>query len=149
MNFVAPSLPTLGQLPDVPVMDRETLDQLKEIDDGGLGLTKEMFDIFQDDTPPRLAAIAEGIESKDLAKIRDVAHALKGSCGSIGALHVQALSAMLEAHGRGLAVEAPLAELMDRLRGAYDEFRAALQGHIDSGHTASDHIDSGHIDSDQ
>jgi len=130
MTSIQPNLVPLDKLNDNPVLDQETLEQLRDADDGELGLAREMFDIFKADSPPRISAIKEAIEANDLVKLREISHAMKGSCGTIGATRVSAIAAMLEAYGRSYETEAPPAELLDRLQNAFDEACAALESFI-------------------
>jgi HPt (histidine-containing phosphotransfer) domain-containing protein len=123
----------LGDVPALCVLEQETLDQLREVDDGELGLAEDMLGIFEADTPPRLAALDDAIASNNLTKITEVAHAFKGACGTIGAMRTRAIAALLEAHGRGMDVDATPAELQSKLKEAFEEARAALAAYIANG----------------
>ncbi|MCL1894395.1 MAG: Hpt domain-containing protein [Holophagaceae bacterium] len=125
--FLIPSIENLG---DLPVLDQETLDQLIEIDCGELGLTIEMVELFTTDQPKRFVALKSAIESNDLTKIMEISHAIKGSAGTIGAMRLRALAAMLEAYGRGYEVEVPPSQLYEQLLSAYSCVSHALDAHI-------------------
>ncbi|MDR1841272.1 MAG: Hpt domain-containing protein [Holophagales bacterium] len=131
MTSTQPNIVPLDELNNIPVLDIETLEQLKDVDDGRLELAREMFGIFKADTPPRLSAIKAAIEANDFVKLREVSHALKGSCGTIGAARVRIISAVLEAYGRGCKIEAPPDEIFKCLQNASDEACRALESFID------------------
>jgi CheY-like chemotaxis protein/GAF domain-containing protein/HPt (histidine-containing phosphotransfer) domain-containing protein len=71
-------------------------------EDGVLGL---LFGIFLRDTRPRLRALREAVDAANPEALRLTAHALKGSCGALGAHAIAALCADVEALGRAGAVE--------------------------------------------
>ena len=125
-----PNLVPFHEIPNFPILDEETLAQLQEVDDGGMELTKEMFAIFLADTPPRLSAIKTGVDSIDTKALREVAHALKGACGTIGAVRVQHISALLEAYGRGIDVESSPSELLTGLAEAFSEAQDAFKKYL-------------------
>jgi len=125
-----PKFTPLGEIGNMPVLDKDALALIKAVDDGGLGLTKDMFYIFRADTPPRLSAIGEAIEANDIAKIREVSHAMKGSCGIIGALRLKAISELLEAHCKGFDIETSPSELLERMKEAFVEASAAMEDYI-------------------
>ncbi|MGV3775002.1 MAG: Hpt domain-containing protein, partial [Verrucomicrobiales bacterium] len=49
----------------------------------------EFIDLFLQDTPDRLALIKSAHREKDWVELERGAHALKGSCGNIGALKME------------------------------------------------------------
>ncbi|MDR0498607.1 MAG: Hpt domain-containing protein [Holophagales bacterium] len=123
---------SIDELPNVPVLDQPTLDQIKNIDDEELGLIRELFGIFETDMPARLSALKIAIESNNMTKIRELSHAMKGSCGTIGAMRLRAISAMIENHTRENQAEvATLDELFNRLQNAFGEAHEALRKYIE------------------
>jgi HPt (histidine-containing phosphotransfer) domain-containing protein len=120
----------LENLSSVPVLDQEALEQFRKIDGGGLGLTKEMFEIFETDMPPRLSALNEAIESNALSRVAELSHAIKGSCGTIGAMRVRYISAWIEAYGRGYEVEAAPSRLFEQLQDECNEVFKAFGKYI-------------------
>jgi HPt (histidine-containing phosphotransfer) domain-containing protein len=123
----------LGELQTIPVLDRATLDLLREIDDGGLTLTAEMFEMFSADQPPRISALHSAIKSGDMARITELSHTIKGSAGTMGATRVRAVAASLEAYGKTGEIETPPMEALDLLKKAYQEAYTALDEHIKRG----------------
>jgi HPt (histidine-containing phosphotransfer) domain-containing protein len=132
MTSAPPLIASLNELSDVPVLDQPTLDQLKDLDDGGLGLTIEMFEIFSADQPPRLSGIQQALEAKDMTRVTEISHTIKGSAGTIGAPRLRAIAALLEAHARGHQSGASPYELFSHLVNTYHEVHDALKKYIES-----------------
>lgn len=117
-------------MPSREVLDPDTMQQLLDLDDGGLGLIREMYELFRDDTPPRIALLEEAIRRDDREQIGDTAHAVKGAASTMGAPRVRAVAQALEAGGRtGKFPEAP-AELVEKLKAAFAEALAGLEAFI-------------------
>ncbi len=110
-------------------LDRGVLAGLREL--GDQELLKELAELFLGDAPARLEALRGAIEGGDAASVERVAHALKGSCGNMGATGMAATCAELEEAGRsgGLA-RAPM--LMERLEAELGRVRAALEKELTS-----------------
>ena len=125
-----PPLVPVSEIPDIPVLDQPALDQIKDLDDGEIGLTIEMFEMFEADQPNRISALQDALESNDLARAKEIAHTIKGASGTIGAKRLRVFAALMEAYGNGLEVGAPPAELLEGLKTAYQEAHAALDCYI-------------------
>jgi len=106
------------------------MEQLLSLDDGQLGLLEEMLVLFKEDTPGRIQALEQALLDGEMAEMADVAHAVKGSAGTMGVPRVRAIAAQLEAAGRIGTSSAPPAELVARLKVAYDEALVALDGFV-------------------
>jgi HPt (histidine-containing phosphotransfer) domain-containing protein len=111
-------------------LDLSVMDQLLSLDDGALGLIKEMLGLFRNDTPDRIRAIEATLASGDLADMADVAHAIKGAAGTMGAPRLRAIAAELEGAGRrgGLGIDSAL--LLEQLKETYADAVAALEAFI-------------------
>jgi HPt (histidine-containing phosphotransfer) domain-containing protein len=131
MAPVTSKIASIAELPDIPVLDQPTLDQIKKIDDEEFALMKDLFGIFKTDMPVRLAALKIAIESNDLVKIRELSHALKGSCGTIGANRLRAIASIIEAHVNGIQAETTLSELFGCLQKAFAEASEALREYVE------------------
>ncbi len=115
----------LEGMPSREVLDPDTMQQLLDLDDGELGLLREMYELFRDDTPPRIAQLEEAIRGDDRTQMGDTAHAVKGAASTMGAPKVRAFAQALEAGSRtGSFTEAP-PELLGKLQTAFTE---ALEG---------------------
>jgi len=60
-------------------------------------LLDELFDIFQEDFVKKRQALGEAITAKDIGKIKEIAHSMKGSSGNISAKPMYASCLKLEA----------------------------------------------------
>jgi CheY-like chemotaxis protein/HPt (histidine-containing phosphotransfer) domain-containing protein len=78
----------------VPPLDDKIFEQLKS--KVGSDLLRQMYDMTLDDVRARLGRIATAAESDDQPTIRHEAHTIKGSCGMMGALELQAMAAATE-----------------------------------------------------
>lgn len=83
------------------VLDQNSLDALRSLqDDGDDDLLGELIDLFLQDAPARLASIRQAVALEDWTAVMAAAHSLRGSCGSLGALHMADLCGRLERYGR-------------------------------------------------
>ncbi len=81
---------------------------------GGRPFVEEVLTIFLDETPPRMAAIRDAFEKGNIPAVRQVAHALAGGGGQIGAVAFSALARECEEHavrGENDALAASLSRL--------------------------------------
>lgn len=111
--------------PSPEVLDPGVMQQLLDLDDGGLGLLREMYELFRDDTPPRIAQLEAAIAKGDRAQMGDTAHAVKGAASTMGAPRVRALAQVLEASGRMDRCDEDLVQVLANLKTAFAE---AVQG---------------------
>ena len=104
------------------------MDQLLNLDDGAVGLLKEMYGLFREDTPDRFKAMEAILATADLADLADLAHAIKGAAGTMGAPRLRAI-------GRGNGGSRPQGQLrrgagllLEQLKETYAEALEALSG---------------------
>jgi two-component system, sensor histidine kinase and response regulator len=64
-----------------------------------------LFDLFITDAQPRIEALQEAIARNDAAALREMAHALKGSCANLGATRMSGLCEILEEKGVANSLE--------------------------------------------
>jgi len=112
------------------ILDLNVMDQLLGLDDGELGLLKEMVGLFVDDTPGRIHAIEATLASGDLSDLADVAHAIKGAAGTMGVPKLRAVAAELEAGGRKGQFGTDPGLLIEHLKETYTDGLAALNAFI-------------------
>jgi two-component system, sensor histidine kinase and response regulator len=97
-------------------LDRSVRGGLREL--GGPELLAELGELFLEDVPPQLEVLREAVESGDAPSVGWVAHALKGSCGNMGALRMSTICAELEDIGHlGDLSHAPV--LVERLEAEF------------------------------
>jgi len=114
------------------VLDADTIQQLIDLDDGGLGLLQEMYEIFRDDTPSRIEALEVAVRAGQREEMGDIAHAIKGASATIGASQVRALSLALETAGRKGDSGAEPAVLVSDLKLAFQQALKALGDYLAS-----------------
>jgi HPt (histidine-containing phosphotransfer) domain-containing protein len=106
------------------VLDADALDRLRELDPSGKSkLLERVLRAFQSSTTRLKLQLVEARRTEDVAGIRHVAHTLKSSSASIGALALSRLCAEIEASIRADAT----AGLSDRLDAMDRELAAVLQ----------------------
>jgi HPt (histidine-containing phosphotransfer) domain-containing protein len=111
-------------------LDLSVMDQLLDLDDGATGLLKEMCGLFRQDMPGRIQAIEVLLASGDRSDLADVAHAIKGAAGTMGAPRLRALAADLEGNARQGSFTVDPAERVARMKTAFAEALAALEAFI-------------------
>lgn len=84
----------------VAVFDRAIVDELRGSDPDGDEFIREVVTLFLTETPSRLAAIWTAIERDEPGALHRAAHALAGSCASLGAIELRGLSRDLDQIGR-------------------------------------------------
>lgn len=93
----------------MPVIDRTTFDELKQI--SGEEFIIELIDTFLDDAPRLFDQLKSALEAGDADSFRRAAHSLKSNAATFGASQLAELAKALEAIGR----ENRLGETGDRL----------------------------------
>jgi HPt (histidine-containing phosphotransfer) domain-containing protein len=101
-------------VPDHPSIDSEAISNLRELnpDDGGEFL-REIFAIYLEDTPKRIAELKTAFANGDAGTFARAAHTIKGSSANVGARLMKSIAERLEHNARkdGLAnVSAGIAE---------------------------------------
>jgi HPt (histidine-containing phosphotransfer) domain-containing protein len=91
------------------------------LDDGGTGLVAELFSLFQEDTPGRLATMGKHLEEGDAGTVAELAHALKGSAGTMGATRMREIAQEIEKATKSGRIEPHIAALYPSLNAAYAE----------------------------
>jgi CheY-like chemotaxis protein len=108
-------------------LDTTVLDKLRKL----LGAKSKAFitnliDIFLRDAPPRLEAMQQAIAANDAGQLKQAAHALKGSCASLGARRMAELCQILEERGGNANIgnATPFVELLQE---EFAQVRRALE----------------------
>ncbi|MGZ5158859.1 MAG: Hpt domain-containing protein [Caldimonas sp.] len=100
-----------------PVLDEEALQRLRDLDpDGRNRLLERVLGAFESSAAKLGAQLADARQRGDMQVVRHVAHTIKSSSASIGALRLSRLCAEIEAAVRLEAVSglAPLLDDVDR-----------------------------------
>ena len=116
------SQPTAARMDDV--LDAAALARLRELDPKGANkLLQRVLTAFQTSIGRLVPQVQEAARTQDLAGVRHVAHTLKSSSASIGALRLAQMCAELEAMIRMDKVEA----LDSRVKAMCDEVEIVLK----------------------
>ena len=87
-------------------LNMEVIDELLALsDDGDPELLVDLIQMFLADGPTKLDSIQRGIDTGDWERVERAAHALKGSSGNLGAVHVQAACDRIQNACRGHQVQ--------------------------------------------
>jgi HPt (histidine-containing phosphotransfer) domain-containing protein len=89
-----------GPIPDVPSALPVDFEVARRLAGGDEDLRAEVAALFIDGCQRQQAELRAAVEAADAGRITELAHALKGSSGSVGATTVQALAAELESQSR-------------------------------------------------
>ncbi len=101
-------------------LDERVVGQLRALDIPGSGFFHGVIGLFLDTTPARLDALSAAASGHDLRRAQTLAHALRSTCGNVGATRMHDLCAGIE--------ECALdAELEPRVRALLEEFREVRQ----------------------
>lgn len=92
--------------PAAPVLDPESIDRLRQLDPGGAAkLLQRVLSTYQASVLRLCAQIGEALTSGDLSQVRMVAHTLKSSSASVGALQLSRHCATVERMVRESSLE--------------------------------------------
>ena len=104
-----------------PLLNTKILQSLREID-----ALEEVIEIYFDNVPTLLASIHEAIDSQDAPALRNAAHSLKSTSGTVGAMTLFELCQKLETMGRnGTTTDAPA--LIEEVEREYGNVKGALE----------------------
>lgn len=71
-------------------LNMAVIDELLALsEDGDPELLVDLIQMYLDDSPGKMDSILRGVETNDWERVERAAHALKGSSGNLGAIHVQ------------------------------------------------------------
>jgi len=114
----APVAPAAG-------LDTRVLGELRALDAPGSGFFQGVIGLFLSSAPPRLDALSAAARSADAEGVRRLAHALRSTCGNVGAQRMHDLCASLEERADRPAAE--LEPLVQALLQEYEQVRSALE----------------------
>lgn len=118
-----PTMEGQGESPLDPVV----IQSLKEIGGGDRHeVFHELVELFLEDTPGRIDALVEALQAQDHDELASVAHSLKGSCCSLGALRLSSIFGQIEHCGRSADL-VDVSCLIDRCKGEFTQVVEALR----------------------
>ena len=113
------------QAPKDPI-DRSILASLRELQgEDEPDIVAELAQMFVEEVPLRLAELREAVEVGDASSVERIAHTLKGSTGSMGAVRMETICSGLEEMGRSEELAGAL-ELISRLKEEFGRVRVAF-----------------------
>ena len=108
-------------------LDRSVLAGLRELQqEGEPDILEELIDLFLTDVLPQLVTLREAVEAGDAHSVERIAHTLKGSCGNMGAVRMEALCTELEDAVRSKDIAAAAVRI-SRLQEKFGHVRAVLE----------------------
>jgi CheY-like chemotaxis protein len=78
------------------VIDQQTIDELRALDEGKTGVLRQLVELFDEEVPKRIKAIGRAQASGDFKWMNREAHTLKSSAGNLGAKRLSELCLRLE-----------------------------------------------------
>jgi two-component system sensor histidine kinase/response regulator len=109
------------------LLDATALEELQALGvPGGPNPVARMVELFIVDSQRRLERLNDAIQRQDAAEVQRLAHAQKGSSGTIGAREVGALAAELDELARGENLDGA-ADLFKALQAAFGRTQRALE----------------------
>ncbi len=108
-----------------PILDREILDELREIAGSE---TATIIDVFLDDSTPLVRRLQEAAVAPDLEQLRELAHSLKSASANVGALALSAAARRVELAARTGVLDRP-AVMVALIIAEFARARLALVGY--------------------
>ena len=110
----------------ITLLDEEVIAELREVLEDEFA---ELLQHFLNELPLQFARLQTAIDQSDAGELYRVAHQLKSSCGSMGALRLAELVRRLERAGRESTLDDATA-LLDRTRAVSAETVTGLRAHL-------------------
>lgn len=121
----APATPTVSEGSSDELLDPAIIDSLRELGDDDFSLT-ELRETFAETARATIQELQEALHEEDGAKVRALAHRLKGSGGSMGARRMALMCRELENHADGELNAAAATMTLEQLRDEFDSVLSAL-----------------------
>ncbi|MGL5061586.1 MAG: response regulator [Microcoleus sp.] len=111
---------------ELPPLDNQTFTELQDLmGEDAEDFWQEIVDMFLDVAPLKLQEIADAVSRSDANAIKASAHALRGACGTVGAVPLFQLCAQLEQMARN-GETAGAGVLLSKITAEYQRVNAAL-----------------------
>ncbi|MBX3620538.1 MAG: response regulator [Rhizobacter sp.] len=122
-----PAAPVSAGAVDTGVLDAQALERLRELDPNGENhLMERVVSAFESSVGRLMPQLEEALNSSELGGIRHVAHTLKSSSASIGAMKLSKMCSDLEARARNEQADG-MAERIAQLQSEVEIVRVALK----------------------
>jgi CheY-like chemotaxis protein/HPt (histidine-containing phosphotransfer) domain-containing protein len=110
-------------------IDRTTLDALRKLQTANR--PNALTDLFVKDSAERLAEMRAALERADVRVVEHAAHALKGSCGTLGATRMAGLCEIIETRSHAGSLQG-VAILLEALEEEFSRVRQTLEAEKDA-----------------
>ncbi len=110
---------------DLPVIDPEAINNLRELSPDDDAFIIEIIDIFLEDTPKRIAELDSSLASQDVEVFGRAAHSIKGSSANLGAMNLRGVAEKLEHHARNEGLT-ETGEMIAELKTCFAEAKVEL-----------------------
>lgn len=111
---------------EAELLDPQAIDNLLALqEEGAPDVLDELFRLFLTETPRKLRALGNAIETRDASSLERAAHSLKSSAAMLGARTMARLSGKLEALGEARTPELG-ARVLTELAAAFEDLRPWL-----------------------
>ncbi len=123
----SPAVTVDSEITGTDVIDQKALENIRALQsEGAEDILTRIITLFLDDTPKQLEKLHQALRDKDANTVRSIAHSLKSSSASLGALRMSTLLKELEEKGRtNSLVGAP--ELFVQVKNEFQKTIEALQ----------------------
>ena len=116
--------------PGNPAVDPEAIEQLRFLEDEDQpNVVAELVLLFVEHTPPKIAAIRDGVAQGDAGAVKRAAHSLKGSSANVGATGMTQVCEKIE-HAAAGGDLGPAKELLPLLEQEVTVVVEALQAEL-------------------
>lgn len=119
--------PDMMEADDAYVLDRDRIGSFQAIGRTQEGFLEGLVKMFREDVPSRLDALRAAASGGDATDLALAAHALKSSCGSVGAKRMYTVSAALEQAARAGNLDGASASI-EQLAAEFRRAMAAFDG---------------------
>ena len=106
-------------------MDSRVLGELRALDTPGSGFFQGVIGLFLSTAPGRLEALVAAVTRGTRTRVRRLGHALRSTCGNVGAKRMHDLCASIEDGADRPSAE--LEPLVQALIEEYEQVRSALE----------------------
>jgi two-component system, sensor histidine kinase and response regulator len=133
--------PDVMERDDQYVLDRERVSSFMAINRTQEGFLEGLVKMFREDVPSRLDALRAAASSGDANDLAFAAHALKSSCGSVGAKRMYSVATALEQSAHAGRLDGASASI-EQLAAEFDRAMAAFNGIVrrSGKHPAASHL---------
>ena len=130
MQSTPPEVAVTSEFTESDVIDQKSLENIRALQSEGTeDILTKIITLFLDDTPQQLEKLHQALRDKDANTIRAIAHSLKSSSATLGAMGLSSLLKELEEKGRTNSLNGS-AKLFAQIDNEFQESIVPLQGEM-------------------